>query len=369
VISHGCFHAPRIIVGVDTHKDEHVAVAVDKLGVRIGQRNLPTTNAGYLGLEHWASSLGQIDAFGVEGTGSYGAGLARFLKGQGHKVIEVNRPDRSARRRLGKSDPTDAEMAARAVIAGVARDRPKSGVDKVEMIRMLRTQAINQMKALIVTAPVELRAVLRGLTTNQLVARCARWRHGQPRTAMAAAKYALRSLAQRHIQLNQEIVAFNTQLARLTAAFAPALMESFGIGPDTAAALLVTAGSNPERLKSEAAFAALCGVSPVPASSGKTNRHRLNRGGDRQANAALYRVVIVRLRYHEQTRTYFERRIKEGKCLTSIGASHGGTGLTDTSNPCSNSVCRQQKGDIWALEMAATSESKACSKSPIPSNN
>ena len=121
MISRGYLHVPGIVVGVDTHKDEHVAVVIDKLGVRIGQRNLPTTNTGYVGLEHWASSLGKIDAFGVEGTGSYGAGLARFLRGQGHKVIEVNRPDRSARRRLGKSDPTDAEMAARAVLAGVAR--------------------------------------------------------------------------------------------------------------------------------------------------------------------------------------------------------------------------------------------------------
>jgi transposase len=219
-------------------------------------------------------------------------------------------------------------MAARAVLAGVAHDRPKSGVDKVEMIRMLkstkdsamkgRTQAINQMKAIIVTAPVELRAVLIGLTTNQLVAHCARWRHGQLETPTAAAKYALWSLARRYIQLTQEIEALEAELARLTAAFAPALIESFGIGPDTAAALLVTAGSNPDRLKSEAAFAALCGVSPVPASSGKTNRHRLNRGGDRQANAALYRVVIVRLRYHDRTRTYFQRRIEEGKTKTEV---------------------------------------------------
>jgi len=328
VISRSCPHVTGIIVGVDTHKDEHVAVVVDKLGVRIGQRNLPTTNMGYVGLERWASGLGEIDAFGVEGTGSYGAGLARFLRSQGHKVIEVNRPDRSVRHRLGKSDPTDAEMAARSVLAGVACDRPKSGIDKVEMIRMLkstkdsamkgRTQAINQMKAIIVTAPVELRAVLRDLTTNQLVARCAKWRCVQLGTPTAAARYALRSLARRHMQLTQEIEALATQLAQLTAAFAPALMESFGVGPDTAAALLITAGSNPERLKSEAAFAALCGVSPVPASSGKTNRHRLNRGGDRQANAALYRIVIVRLRYHDQTRIYFRRRIEEGKTKTEV---------------------------------------------------
>jgi len=319
---------PKIIIGVDTHKDEHVAVAVDKLGVRIGQRNLPTTYSGYTGLEHWARSLGEIDAFGVEGTGSYGAGLARFLRGQKHRVIEVNRPDRSTRRRLGKSDPTDAEMAARAVLAGVARDRPKSGVDKVEMIRMLkstkdsamkgRTQAINQMKALVVTAPVELRAKLRDMNTSQLVARCVRWRHGYLETTTAAAKYALGSLSRRHIQLTREIEALNAELARLTVAFAPALMEFSGIGPDTAATLLITAGSNPERLKSEAAFAALCGVSPVPASSGKTNRHRLNRGGDRQANAAIHRVVIVRLRYDNRSRVYLQRRMEEGKTKTEV---------------------------------------------------
>jgi transposase len=328
VISSSHRKVPGIIIGVDTHKDEHVAIAVDSLGVRIGQRNLPTTKTGYVGLERWASGLGEIDAFGVEGTGSYGAGLTRFLRGQGHRVIEVNRPDRSTRRRLGKSDPTDAEMAARSVLAGVARDRPKSGIDKVEMIRMLkstkdsamkgRTQAINQMKSLIVTAPVELRAKLRDMNTSQLVARCARWRRGQLGTPTVAARYALRSLARRYIQLTREIEDLDNQLTQITAAFAPALIESFGIGPDTAATLLVTAGSNPERLKSEAAFAALCGVSPVPASSGKTNRHRLNRGGDRRANAALYRIVIVRLRYHELTRAYFQRRIEEGKTKTEV---------------------------------------------------
>ena len=323
MISRRALHAPRIVVGVDTHKDEHVAVVIDKLGVRIGQRNLPTTNTGYVGLEHWASGLGEIEAFGVEGTGSYGAGLARFLIDQGHSVIEVNRTDRSTRRRLGKSDITDAEMAARSVLAGVAQAQPKSGVDEVEMIRMLkstkdsamkgRTQAINQMKALVVTAPVELRAVLSGLTASQLVARCAGWRNGQLETPTTAAKYALRSLARRYTQLDEEIEGLNKELSRLIVAFAPMLMESLGIGTDTAAVLLVTAGSNPERLKSEAAFAALCGVSPIPASSGKTNRYRLNRGGNRQANAALYRVVIVRLRHDARTRTYLQRRTEEGK--------------------------------------------------------
>lgn len=321
-------NAAGVIIGVDTHKDEHVAVAIDDLGVRIGQRNLPTTDTGYASLENWAKSLGEIDAFGVEGTGPYGAGLARFLRRQGHKVIEVNRPDRFTRRRLGKSDPTDAEMAARSILSGVSQDRPKSGVDEVEMIRILkgtkdsamkgRTQAINQMKALVVTSPAEIRAKLRDMSASRLVARCERWRHGHLDTPTDAAKYALWCLARRYQQLTQEIEVLDAELARLTAAFAPALTESLGIGPDTASSLLITAGSNPERLKSEAAFAALCGVSPVPASSGKTNRHRLNRGGDRQANAAIHRVVIVRLRYDNRTKAYLQRRMEEGKTKTEV---------------------------------------------------
>ena len=333
--------ATRVIVGVDTHRDEHVAVAIDCLGAWLGQRRLPAASGGYEGLHCWASGLGLGDnihvvAFGIEGTtGSEVTepelarskvralrSLARFLAGRGHTIIEVNRPDRSTRRRLGKSDPVDAEMAARSVLAGVARDYPKSGLDSVEMIRMLkvvkdsaikaRTQAINQIKALIVTAPSELRHELVSLDVPRLVARCARFRPGHLATPAGAAKYSLRLLARRHGQLTSEIEGVNDELLRLTAETAPALVELFGIGPDTAATLLVTAGGNPERLRSEAAFAALCGVNPVPASSGRTNRHRLNRGGARQANAALYRIVLVRLRYHEQTKEYMCRRTGEG---------------------------------------------------------
>ena len=314
--------ATRVIIGVDTHRDEHVAVAIDCLGAWLGQRRLPSVSSGYEALHCWASGLGDVVAFGIESTGSYGAGLARFLAGRGHTIIEVNWPDRSTRRRLGKSDPVDAEMAARSVLAGVARDYSKSGLDSVEMIRMLkvvkdsaikaRTQAINQIKALIVTAPLDLRHELVSLDVSRLVARCARFRPGHLSTPDGAAKYSLRLLARRHGQLTSEIEGVNDELLRLTSETAPALVELFGIGPDTAATLLVTAGGNPERLRSEAAFAALCGVNPVPASSGRTNRHRLNRGGDRQANAALYRIVLVRLRYHEPTKEYMCRRTGEG---------------------------------------------------------
>ena len=214
-------------------------------------------------------------------------------------------------------------MAARAVLAGVANATPKSGGDEVEMVRMLkstkdsavkaRTQAINQMKALVVTAPAELREALDGLTeAGALATRCAGFRPGRLVTPTAAARHALRSLAHRYRQLTAELLDLEAELDRLTRTTAPALVAAFGIGPDTAATLLVTAGSNPERLRSEAAFAALCGVNPIPASSGKTDRHRLNRGGDRQANAALYRIVVVRLRHDQRTKTYMQRRRAEG---------------------------------------------------------
>ena len=325
--SHGS-HAVRVIIGVDTHQDQHVAVAIDEQGVRLSEHRVVTNRQGYAELQRWSRSLGEIRAFGSEGTGSYGAGIARFLTNRGYAIVEVNRSDRSTRRRKGKSDPTDAEMAARSVLAGVANATPKSGGGEVEMIRMLkntkdsavkaRTQAINQMKALVVTAPADLRETLDGLAAGALAKRCSSFRPGPLGDPTAAAKYALRSLARRHRQLGAEIQNLGAELDRLTRAVAPALVGTFGIGPDTAATLLVTAGSNPERLHSEAAFAALCGVSPIPASSGKTNRHRLNRSGDRQANAALYRIVVVRLRYDPRTKEYMRRRTGEGMSKTEV---------------------------------------------------
>ena len=314
--------AVQVIIGVDTHKDQHVAVAIDERGVRLGESHMPATTCGYEELERWSCDLGQVHAFGVEGTGSYGAGLARFLTDRGYTVIEVNRPDRSVRYRKRKSDPTDAEMAARSVLSGVADATPKSGEGEVEMIRMLksaknsavkaRTQTVNQMKALILTAPTELRETLDGLGTSALVKRCRSFRPGRLDSPTAAAKYALRSLACRYSRLSKEIQDLKAELEQLIQTAAPALVKAFGVGPDTAADLLVAAGSNPDRLHSEAAFASLCGVSPVPASSGKTNRHRLNRGGDRQANAALYRIVVVGICHDLRTQAYLRRRTAEG---------------------------------------------------------
>jgi transposase len=318
----------RVVIGVDTHKEMHVAVVLDSLGRRIGSTTIPTTSAGYRHLLAWAETHGKVEAFGVEGTGSYGAALARHLRAGGHQVIEVVRPNRQTRRRNGKSDPADAEAAARAVLSGEANGQPKSGDDLVEMIRVLRvaratavkarTQAINALKSLVVTAPVGLRDQLRGLPKNGLVATAARLRSGSDATTIGANKTAMRALAGRYQSLDAEIDALDTQLAELTAEASPKLVETFGVGPDVAGALLVAAGDNPDRLRSEAAFAMLCGAAPIEASSGKTVRHRLNRGGDRQANAALYRIVLVRIRHDATTRAYVQRRTEQGRSKPEI---------------------------------------------------
>jgi len=316
--------APRqLTVGVDTHLDVHVAHAKDHLGRRVATTSIPTTPTGYQDLLAWARGLGEVDAWGVEGTGSYGAALARFLAAQGQAVLEVNRPDRSARRRQGKSDPADAQAAARAVQAGEVTVVPKAGDGQVEMTRSLRvarasavrarTQAVNALKALLVTAPAELREQLRGLPAAALVRAAAGLDPGPVTSPLAAAMLALRILARRHQALSAEITTLTTELDRLTAKAAPKLVALSGVGQDSAGALLAAAGDNPGRLRSEAAFSMLCGASPVEASSGKTRRHRLNRGGDRQANAALYRIVLVRLRHDPATKAYMARRLTEGK--------------------------------------------------------
>ena len=318
-----------VTVGVDTHADSHVAVALDQLGRLLGARTIPTTPAGYAALLDWATTLGTVDRIGVEGTGSYGAGLARWLDAHGQVVIEVDRPDRAARRRQGKADDLDAHAAARAAQAGTATGQPKAGDGKVEMIRSLRlarrsavkarTQAANQLKALLVTAPDGLRAQLRSLPPIELVTTAARLRPDQvPATPTDAAKLALRSVARGWLQLTEEITTLEVHLDRLVASAAPALVAVKGVGTETAAALLVAGGDNPQRLRSEAAFAHLCGVAPIPASSGKTARHRLSRGGNREANWALYLIAVGRMAWHGPTRAYVQRRTKEGKSKAEI---------------------------------------------------
>ena len=309
----------RIVTGgVDTHRDSHTAAALDQLGRCLGTATFSADGGGYARLLDWMRGLGRVERVGVEGTLSYGAGLARFLAAAGVDTVEVLRPKRRARRG-DKSDPADAEAAARAVQSGEATAAPKSGDGPVEAIRMLRTArrsavkartaAINQLKALLVTAPEQVAAPLRGLSKPALIDRCARMRPDPAAVeAVAAAKRSMRSLARRHRALTAEIDDLEAEIARLCAAANPALLAAPGVGPDTAAALLVAVGDNPQRLRSEASFAALCGASPVEASSGKVTRHRLNRGGDRQANNALWRIATVRMRTDERTIAYAARR-------------------------------------------------------------
>jgi transposase len=280
----------EVILGVDTHLDFHVAVAMDHMGRRLGESSVSTTVKGYEGLLCWAEGFGPLRCAGVEGTSSYGAGLARHLKSQGIEVLEVERPKRrrgGSRRNVEKSDPSDAERAARAVLAGETSGVPKSGDGRVEMIRTLRaarrsamkarTQAANQLQGLRVTAPDELLNRLRGLSTKELVSVAARFRIADdPRDVPAATKFALRSVARRYEALSAEIAELDLHLDRLVAQAAPELVSLPGIGTDHAATLLIVAGDNPQRLRSEASFASVCGVSPVEASSGKVVRHRLN---------------------------------------------------------------------------------------------
>jgi transposase len=288
--------ATAITLGVDTHKDIHVGVALDGVGRHQGTLSEPANPAGYRKLVEWASGFGPLAHAGVEGTGSFGAGLARFLKARGIKVSEVIRPKRRDQYRFGKSDPIDAEAAARAVLAGTATGEPKDADGQVEMIRALRiarrsavkarAQAVNQIKTMLTTAPEGLKSELCALSTARLVEKTSRLRPGaNPSEVETATKFALRSVARRCQRLSEEISELDEQLDRLVAEAAPELLAVEGVGTDTAASLLIAAGDNPERLKDEAAFAHLCGAAPIPASSGKTIRHRLNRHGNRDARA------------------------------------------------------------------------------------
>jgi transposase len=317
-----------VTVGVDSHGEVHVAAAVDQLGRLLATTTVPTTTHGYRQLLAWARGLGEVERFGVEGTGAFAAGLLRFLHANGQVVLEVDRPDRSLRRRRGKSDPVDAEAAARSVLSQAAQGTPKSRDGKVEMIRALRvarrsavkarTQAANQLHDLVVSAPEPLRAQVRSLAIQALVRQAARFRPGALSTPVAATKLAMRELARRWLALDAEVGRLDAELDRLVAQAAPALIELLGVGTDVAGALLVAAGDNPQRLRSEASFARLCGVAPLEASSGKTVRHRLDRGGDRQANNALWRIVMVRLAWDPRTRQYAARRTKQGRSTAEI---------------------------------------------------
>jgi len=316
---------PSIVVGVDTHKDQHVAVALTELGQRLGDCSVPANLDGYATLLEWTRELGEPRIFGVEGCGSYGNGLYRFLRRHGLSVTEISRPARKGERRLiGKSDVIDAEHAAKEVLSGRPFTTPKTASGSIESIRLVRiarkaavkvqVTAMITLKATLVNASDGMRGALEPLTDYKLIIACAELgTDGDLADPVVAMKYTLSSLANRWLVVHKEVKTHSKHLKVLTEQTAPALVEAFGIGPDVAGELLVAAGDNTDRIRSESAFAKLCGVAPIPASSGKTSgRYRINRGGNRQANAALYRAVIVRMRWHEPTIAYVKKRTADG---------------------------------------------------------
>lgn len=314
----------QVTGGVDTHKDTHAAAAVDSAGRVLGSAQFVADAAGYAALLSWLRTFGVLVLVGVEGTGVYGAGLARYLQAHGVPLVEVDRPDRKARRWQGKSDPVDAEAAARAALARVSTGTPKQRDGRVEALRVLRVarrcavaqraDLLRRLKALVVTTPEPLRHTLRELPTKRLLEVCVTAGPDVKRVEdpTIATKIALRSLARRHAAVSEEIDELDALIAPLVEQINPQLLGLHGVGPDVAGQLLVTAGQNSDRLRSEAAFAMLCGVAPLPASSGTTTRHRLNRGGDRDANSALWRIVVCRLKTDPRTRAYANRRTTEG---------------------------------------------------------
>ena len=313
-----------VVGGVDTHADVHVAAALDENGGLLGIESFPTNEAGYRSLADWLSGFGPVVRVGVEGTGSYGVGLARHLHDAGVEVVEVDRPNRQKRRRLGKSDPIDAEAAARAALSGEATVTPKWRDGTVEQIRVLmiarrsarmqRNQTLNQLRQIVICAPEEIRVRFKDRYKTGLVSEAAAMRPRKGSDPIVfTTNTVIRGLARRIRDLNDEMRSIDDALTELIGATAPSLLECHGVGVVTAATLLVTAGDNPDRLHTERSWAHLCGVAPVPAGSGKTTgRVRLSHGGNRHANAALYQIVLTRMSSDPDTRNYVRRRRAEG---------------------------------------------------------
>jgi transposase len=315
---------PLIVAGVDTHKDLHVAAVVDAHDRFIASEYFASTRQGYKKMLAWMQSFGAIDRVGIECTGTYGAGLLRYLQAADVTVMEVTAPDKVDRRRRGKDDMLDAINAAHAAFSGVRTVTPKSRNGMIESLRVLkscrktavsaRRVALQLIQNNIVSAPDQLREQLRAMPRMQLIRTLAASRPDLAacRDVTSAYRIALKSLGRRYLELHDEIADLDTMIAALVDDLAPDLIARPAIGYETAAQLLLTAGDNVERLHSEAGFAALCGVSPVPASSGKIQRHRLNRGGDRAANSALHIIAIGRLRLDPRTQAYVAKRLSQG---------------------------------------------------------
>lgn len=316
--------SPELLAGVDTHTDTHTLAILTEHGATVSTATFTADGRGYAALIQALSAAGPVRAVGVEGTNSYGAGLSRALQVAGFTVLEVLRPTRQVRRMDGKSDPIDAVEAARTVLAGRGTSVPKDTSSTAESIRFLlvarrrfiasMTSISNAVKSLLVTAPEPVRAKYRNLETEALLRRLATSRPStDPSDPAVAAAVALKTMATAHAELADRAASLEEHLHELIQAHHPALLEIYGVRAIIAAQLVVSAGANPERIRNEAAFAALCGAAPIPASSGRTHRHRLNQGGDRQANAALHRIALVRMSHEPRTRAYVERRAKDGK--------------------------------------------------------
>lgn len=318
----------QLTLGVDTHLDTHVAVLLDGVGKLISTKEFPVNHEGYKSMLTWASSFGRLISAGLEGTGTYGAGLCQHLLDNKIEVYEVNRPNRAKRRLIGKSDPTDAENAARSVLAQESRAVPKSHDGLVEALRYLlvarrsaikaRTQSINQIRALLVSAPHDVREGYLVPSTHKCISLCNNITSLGESVILQTLAQMLKLLSSRWLSLNEELKQIDKQLKNLTKLAAENLITQYGVGPYVAATLLVAAGDNPERLRKEASFAALCGVNPLEASSGKNQRHRLNRGGSREANNALWTVALIRMRSDARTIQYTEKRTTEGLTIKEI---------------------------------------------------
>lgn len=332
-----------VVAGADTHSQtHHVAVLDAASGQLLGDRQFPATLDGYRAIIAFVAGLGRLLRFGVEGTNSYGCGLTRHLQAAGVQVREVIRPNRAARRLRGKSDPLDAITAAQVALADDDLPVPKSSDGPVESIRVLamvrdsavkdRATVLRQIAMILVSAPAAQREKLQKLGLKALVDTLRHCRPANPLQGVeAATTTALRRLARRHEYLSEEIEETTEQLRALIEHVNPALLAAQGVGVVTAAQLLITAGDNPHRITGKAAFAALTGVSPIPASSGKTNRHRLNRGGDRQANKAIHTIALVRMSMDPRSKTYITKRSPRARRNAKRSAASNATSPTRSS--------------------------------------
>ena len=319
----------KVIAGIDTHADTHHVAIIDETGRHITDKEFLAVGSGYRNIAAFITGFGPVIAAGVEGTGSYGAELARVLTGEGIRVLEVMRPNRQGRRLRGKSDPLDAYQAAEAALAGRNVATPKSRDGAVESLRVLRAEratamrarvaVMTQIKSILTAAPEALRAKYRHLTRAAMMTALEKTRPtGNMTEPVNATAAVLKRLAIRYRTLHQELAVIDAELDAIITVHAPMLRDLKGVGTDVASQLLVTVGDNPERVSTEAKFAALVGVAPIPASSGKTTRHRLSRGGDRQANKAIHHVALVRMKTDTRTRNYVAKRRAEGKSTTEI---------------------------------------------------